>query len=185
MEMNSSVRGLDEAMKAIGEAFPNNPREARTILNGGMRRAASRTILAEAKQRALEGDGSGALSEALGIRAQSRRKIQTRRVVGGVEIVPVRGNLKAMALYINHYYTARGRTPKSGMLLSGIRHGHLVEFGTVEMAARPFLWPAARSQFAPYMQRVAEDMKRVIARRVALRNRKAPMSRRARLTGRG
>jgi hypothetical protein len=166
MDMSARVQGLDSAMEAMAAAFPADAKVQRQILTGAMRRSAAQTILKDAKQRALESDGSGALSEALGIRNRSRRAIKTARTVAGVEITPIRSNLKAMAMYINHYYTARGRTPKSGMLLSGIRHGHLVEFGSVNNTPRPFLWPAAQSSMAPYMQRLAAEMRHQIDQRV-------------------
>lgn len=166
MEVAVRIEGLDGAMKAMLDAFPADPKVQRQVLNGAMRRSALQTIVMDAKQRALAGDGSGALSESIGVRAKGLRRLRTSRAVAGVEVAPIRGNLKAMQMYISHYYTAQGRTPKPGMLLSGIRHGHLIEFGTFRTAARPFLWPAASSQLSPYMQRIAAEMRRDIERRV-------------------
>lgn len=145
-------------MKAMLAAFPKDERRQRGILNASMRSASKDTILADAKQRALRGDGSGALSESLGIRATSKRKLKMRMAVAGVEIVPVRTNMKAMALYIQHYYTAQGRTAPAKMLTSGIRHGHLVEFGSVNNPAYPFLWPAAQAGQSAYTNRFAADL---------------------------
>jgi hypothetical protein len=166
MDVGVRVVGLEDAMKAMTDAFPNNPREQRGILNSAMRRSAAQTILLEAKQRALQGDGSGALSESLGIRNKSLRKIKTSRSVAGVEIAPIRTNRRAMAMYIDHYYSRAGRVAPAFMVLSGIRHGHLIEFGTVYSAARPFLWPAAEGQLSPYMQRVAAEMRKQIDNRL-------------------
>jgi hypothetical protein len=171
MDMSARMEGLDEAMEAMQAAFPSDHDEQRKIVTGTIRRSAAKTILAEAKQRALAGDGSGALSESLGIRNLSRRRVQAARIAGGVEIAPIRRNLKAIALYIAYYYTALGRTPKTDIIESGIRHGHLVEFGTARSAASPFLWPAAKSGLSPYMQRMAEEMRQEIRRRVARKSR--------------
>jgi hypothetical protein len=154
------VEGLEQAMKAMQAAFPQNESRQRGILNASMRAASRDTILADAKRRARVGDGSGALSEALGIRAVSKRKLRMRRAVAGVEIAPIRSSMKAMAMYINYYYTQRGRTAPAKMLSSGIRHGHLVEFGSVNNAANPFLWPAARSQNSDYIGRFASDLRK-------------------------
>jgi hypothetical protein len=158
VDVSVKIEGLENAMKAMLAAFPTNERRQRGILNASIRTAATDTILADAKQRAKSGDGSGALSEALGIRATSKKKLKSRRVVAGVEIVPVRSNMKAMAMYIQHYYTAKGKTAPAKMLTSGVRHGHLVEFGSLNNPARPFLWPAAESKRSAYIGRFAADL---------------------------
>ena len=166
MEISAKVEGLEEALAAMRAAFPADPKAQRQILNRAMSDSAVATIVRDAKQHALAGDSSGALSESIGVRPKSLRRVKTSRAVAGVEVVPIRSNLKAMRMYIQHYYTARGRTPKAFMILSGIRHGHLIEFGTVRHGPRPFLWPAAQSQLSPFMQRVAADMQRQIESRV-------------------
>ena len=151
VDVSIKIEGLEDAMKAMLAAFPANERRQRGILNASIRSAATNTILNDAKQRAKIGDGSGALSESLGIRATSKRKLKAKRVVAGVEIVPVRSNMKAMAMYIQHYYSAKGKTAPAKMLTSGVRHGHLVEIGSVNNSAKPFLWPAAESQKSAYI----------------------------------
>ena len=142
MEGKAQIVGLKEAMKSLQAAFPDNVKVQSQIINGAMGGSARKSFLPVAKQLAMRGDGSGALSESLGVRAQkaSRRKGKA----GGMEVVPVRSNRKALAKYINFYYTARGKTPPANILTSGIRHGHLVEFGVPRkgIAANPFLWPA-------------------------------------------
>lgn len=152
------VEGLEQAMKAMLAAFPQDERRQRGILNASMREASKSTILTDAKQRAARGDSSGALSEAIGIRATSKRKLKTRRVVAGIEITPVRSNMKAMAMYIQHYYTNKGKIAPAKMFTSGVRHGHLIEFGSVNNPAHPFLWPAAQSQKGAYINRFAADL---------------------------
>jgi hypothetical protein len=159
--VSAKIEGLEDAMKAIAAAFPSDPKKQKSLLNSSMRQASTATILKQAKILAMQGDGSGALSEALGIRAQGARKLRAKSLAAGIEIAPIRSNRKAMAMYINHYYTSRGRNAPAKMVASGIRHGHLVEFGSVNNApARPFLYPAATSQTNAYVSRFANDLKR-------------------------
>lgn len=166
MQLDSKVKGLDEAIKAMQAAFPNDPKKQRALVNGALRTSARKNILPTAKQRAMAGDGSGALSAALAVRAQSAKKLRSKGTPVGVEVVPVRNNVKAIAMYVQHYYTARGRIAPAGILSSGIRHGHLVEFGSVNNNARPFLWPAAQSGKAAYIQNVGAELKKSIERAV-------------------
>jgi hypothetical protein len=147
-------------MKAMAAAFPTDPKKQKALLGGSMRAAAADSILRQAKVLAMQGDGSGALSEALGIRTQPAKKIRTKRISAGVEVTPIRGNRTAMAMYINHYYTSRGRNAPAKMITSGIRHGHLVEFGTVHSPARPFLYPAASSKTSDYVSKFAASLKK-------------------------
>ena len=160
MEGKAKIKGLGSAMKAMAAAFPKDPRQQSRLLNSTMRTAAKGTMLIAAKGFALAGDGSGALSESLGIRNQSRRKVSAKNAAAGVEIVPVRHNPRAIAQYINHYYTSRGKTAPASVVTSGIRHGHLVEFGTVRTSARPFLWPAAQSGRAGYINRFSAILRK-------------------------
>jgi len=174
MEGSVKITGLKEAMKAMQAAFPKNPKQQRGLLNSAMRAAAKGTMLSTAKSLALRGDGSGALSESLGIRVQSRAKMRTKALVAaGIELVPIRDNAKAMALYINHYYTARGKTTPAKVVASGIRHGHLVEFGTVKTSARPFLWPAAQAGSAGYITKFSAVLKKKTEAAVRRRAKKA------------
>jgi len=154
------IEGLESAMAAMGAAFPKDPSQQSRLVNAAMRSAAVQTILVSAKLRAAAMDGSGALAESIGIRAKSRKKIMTARRVGGIEVTPIRYNAKAMAMYINHYYTQRGKNPDQSVAIDGIRHGHLVEFGSKNNAARPFLWPAARSKKTAYTNLFAKSLKK-------------------------
>ena len=172
MQFKAKIVGLEDAMAAMQAAFPKNPAQQKRLLNSGMRRAARNTILPSAKRRALRPDSSGALSESLGIRTQRVGKTRAKGVAAGIEITPVRANLKAMAMYINFYYTMRGKIAPAKMITSGIRHGHLVEFGSKNNAAHPFLWPAAQSRKRSYVNRFAKDLKRTIALAVRRRARK-------------
>jgi len=143
-----------KAIAAMGAAFPTDPKKQRGILNSSMRSAASE-MLADAKQRAITGDASGSLSESIGIRSKSKKSLAMSMAVAGVEITPVRYNPKAIALYLRFYYAGK-TAPRFG--IDGIRHGHLVEFGSKNNAARPFLWPAAQSNQQAYERKFAADL---------------------------
>lgn len=163
MEITYKIKGLDDALKAIEAAFPKDPKMARKILNQSMSGAAKKNIIPAAKQMALIGDGSGALSEAIAPRAVSARRAYSEGVAASIHITPVRSNRSAMLRYINFYYTAKGRVAPAKMVTSGIRHGHLIEFGTSKQSARPFLWPAAQSGRAAYAQAFADSVGKKIA----------------------
>jgi len=159
VQATAEMQGLQSALKAMRAAFPKDAKKQKQILNGAMRASANKSILPTAKLLAKQGDGSGALSEALGIRNMNARTLRKNGVPAGIQVVPVRANMKAMALYVAHYYTSRGKTPPPGILTSGIRHGHLVEFGSAHNTASPFLWPAASAGKPSYIRGFAGEMK--------------------------
>jgi hypothetical protein len=150
MELTVKVEGLKSALKAMNAAFPRNPRQQQRLLSAAARQAAKTAMLPTAKSLAMRGDSSGALSESLDVRLQSRRKLRRRGIAAGAEIVPVRFNVEAIRKYVQHYYINRGKTPSIDILASGIRHGHLVEWGFThasgkEVTGHPYLWPAGRT----------------------------------------
>ena len=160
MEGSAKVMGLKDAVAAMGAAFPKDPEKQRRLLNASMRAGAKPTMLADAKLRAASFDGSGALSESLGIRAISKARALRSGKVAGIYITPVRQNLKAIAKYLSFYRRNSGR-----QVIDGIRHGHLVEFGHAtrgggHVAARPFLWPAAQSQSGAYKTSFAASLRK-------------------------
>jgi len=168
----AKMDGLEDAMRALAAAFPGNAKKQQQVLNGAIRFAARPTVLNQAKLLAMRGDGSGALSESLAMRQTPRRALAERGAAAGIDIVPVRHNRKAMSLYVNHYYVARGLTPPANIVASGIRHGHLVEFGSVNNSARPFLWPAAQAETPAYRARFAADLRKKIEEAVRRARRK-------------
>lgn len=147
-------------MKAMQAAFPADPKKQKQILNGAMRASANKAMVPIAKQRALQGDGSGALSESIAVRNMNARTLRKVGSAAGVQVTPVRSNRKAMMMYITHYYTSRGRVPHADMINSGIRHGHLVEFGSVNNGAQPFLWPAAAAGKGAYIRGFSAEMQK-------------------------
>ena len=175
MQPTVKVEGLDDAMRAMMAAFPKDAKTQGQIINKGIRRAAVKDLLPSIKARAMSYKDSGALAESIGVRAMPKRYVRTARAVGGMQIVPIRSNLKAMAMYINHHYTNKGRTAPAGMLLSGIRHGHLVEFGvpTRGIPARSFLWEPVPPRVSQYLITAAAEFKRDIEARVNRRAKKS------------
>jgi hypothetical protein len=169
MEGGAKIRGLDDALRTLEAAFPNDPKKQQRMVHGAMGASSRKSFLPIAKQLALRGDSSGALSESLKVRVQPKRKRIGK--AGGMEIVPVRYNKKAMALYIQHYFTGRGKNPTGSVVIDGIRHGHLVEFGhdlvrggrvIGHVAAQPYLWPAARAGSGKYRAMFADELKKRI-----------------------
>ena len=161
MQANARLTGLSQAMLALAMAFPNDQKRKQQLLHSAMGGAARKTILPVAKQLADVADASGSLSAALKVRVMSKQKRRGR--AGGMELVPVRFNQKAIYDYIDFYYTRKGKSPPADIVASGIRHGHLVEFGSVHNAARPFLWPAAQAQAGAYTLIFADILRKRIA----------------------
>lgn len=160
MDGSVKIHGLDDVMRTLEKAFPNDTKKQQSLVHSAMGGAARKSILETAKQLAYRGDSSGSLSESLGVRVQNKRKRAGK--AGGMEVVPVRYNKKAIAKYIQHYYTDKGKNPDGNVIVDGIRHGHLVEFGTVGMPAYPFLWPAGRMQASNYRNQFADVLKKRI-----------------------
>ena len=166
MQASVNIDGLEDAIKAMAAAFPTNPKRQRQLVNTALRVSARKHMLPRAKQLAAIGDSSGALSESLAVRSQSSKKLRNKNIPAGVEIVPVRNNRKALALYIAHYYTAEGRTAPASILSSGIRHGHLVEFGSANNNAKPYLWPAAQGGQSGFVADVGKELAKATDRAV-------------------
>lgn len=166
MDGKARIQGLDEAMKTLVAAFPMDSKTQKSVLNAAIRKAANPTVVRRAKELALAGDGSGALSAAISARAMSQRKLREKNVSAGIEVVPVRFNPRALALYIQHYFTARGQAVPEGFFRGGLRHGHLVEFGTRNAPARPFMWPALAEQGMAYRAIFTASLRKAIETRV-------------------
>jgi hypothetical protein len=160
LEATMKVEGLKEAFDVIAKAFPKDPKKQRGILNAGMRSAAKKAIVPAAKQMALTGDSSGALSESITVRATSKKDLRRRGAVAGVKVVPLRSSIKAIQMYAAHYYTSRGLAPPTSLLADGIRHGHLVEFGSVHNNPSPFLLPASKAGRSAFTQIFVADLKK-------------------------
>jgi hypothetical protein len=166
IEVSAKIKGLEDAMKAMLEAFPSEPKKQQAILHSAMGSAARKTLLPTSKQLASSFDASGALSESLAVRAQPASVRRKRNVAASMALMPVRSNRRALALYINHYYTQNGLTAPASLLIRGIMHGHLVEFGSVNNSPTSFLWASAQANRSGYGNRFAIDLKRITEDRV-------------------
>lgn len=160
IEATAKIEGLEAALHAMRSAFPEDYKKQRSILNNSLSGAARAAIIPMAKQLALRGDESGALSKSIKPRARSYSKARRRGAVASVAITPHRMDAAAMAVYVNHYYSSKGLAPPAGLISGGIRHGHLVEFGTVKQAAQPFLYPALRTGFRPFLALFARSIEK-------------------------
>lgn len=171
LDVSVEIKGLDSAMKALEAAFPKNGKIQQQILHGAIGGAARKSIVPIAKQMALSGDGSGALSEAIKVRVRPKKRRYGQ--AAGMEITPVRSNKKAILKYIQHYYTNRGKNPGPEVISNGIRHGHLVEFGTKKVGPNPFLWPASERGAGLYRKLFGKELMKRIEQRVKREARKA------------
>lgn len=161
MLISAKIDGLEDAMKALQAAFPTDPRKQQKILHSSMGSAARKEILPASKQLALVGDASGALSEALAVRALPAKERRKRNTAASMIVTPVRSSTKALARYINHYYTQEGLTPPASLLIRGIMHGHLVEFGSVNNAPKSFLWASAQANRSKFTETFASELRRI------------------------
>lgn len=164
MEMRGEIKGLEAALKNLEEAFPKQAEEQRRLLNRAMAGSARKSMLPLAKSLALVGDGSGALSESLALRATSKGAAMRKGAAASMQITPVRDNKKAIAKYIAFYKKNSNMGTKE--LLSGIRHGHLIEFGTARTAAYPYLYPAMAQGKSAYISIFAGILENRIAAKV-------------------
>jgi len=160
IEATAKIDGLESALSAMRAAFPEKYKKQRSILNNSLSGAARKAIIPVAKQLALRGDESGALSKSIKPRARSYSKSRRRGAVSSVAITPHRMDAAAMAVYVNHYYSSKGLAAPAGLISGGIRHGHLIEFGTVNHPAQPFLYPALRVGFRPFLALFAKSIER-------------------------
>lgn len=146
------VDGLQDVLKAIHNIFPNDPTAERALLSQGMAASMRKHMLPMAKQLAASTNKSGALSESLAVRTVAKKHLRylPARANAAVRLVPVRMNYKAMTTYINYYYGRKGKLPPDSIWTSGIRHGHLVEFGSKNNSPKPYILPAVKAGKASF-----------------------------------
>jgi len=124
MKVDVQVRGLKELTETLTRVLPAKVQQkaVATALRkaaGPMVRAARASYKANAR--------SGSLAAAMAIwrnRKGERRRGST--TFASVELGPRRSNKRALVKYYSYY---RGK-PTPAQLRLGIRHGHLIEFGT-------------------------------------------------------
>lgn len=146
--MTVQIQGLQHLERLLTQTLPKTVQQS--VVAGALREAA-RPIVAAAKAGYRGLGGSGSLAQAT--TAWRNRKAERR---GGhfasVEVGPRRGDRKALALYYAYYRSRKGVAVKT--LRAGIRHGHLVEWGTKRATGRRIMTkafdtmgPQAVSQF--------------------------------------
>lgn len=114
-----------------------------------------------AQLNALKIAKSGSLAIAMGARYKrelSRATLFGKQVVEAavVSVGPIRRDSAARAAYTVYYHRSR--------LVTGIRHGHLVEYGTKHSPAMPFLRPAFDSRAAAVVRGYGLELRTAIDR---------------------
>lgn len=128
---------------------------------------ASKPMVKLAKDFAKKGDTSGALSIAIGPLRGSKASTRQGRKAGTIFIGPRRSNRRAMAVYVDFYFNRTGRSISPAEFQDGIRHGHLIEFGTKRQAKQPFLRPAFDAQARPTVKRFGKVLAKEIDKALA------------------
>ena len=121
-------------------------------------RAGAKIVQAAAKANAHKSKhpSSGALAESVGIKAK-RFGRGGKGSVSSLWVGALRSDKKAVAQYAGFYGKASVKS-----INGGIRHGHLVEFGTKHQEARPWLYPALKGN----EQAVVNRFRTVLSKRI-------------------
>ncbi|NNF65984.1 MAG: hypothetical protein HKM98_00580 [Gammaproteobacteria bacterium] len=112
--------------------------------------------------RNLVSKRSGALARSIG---KYSKKGRFNDEIGTVSVGPKRNVKAAVSLY-QQYYGKRATGSKSKKKRDGIRHGHLIEFGTKHSPARPFLRPAFHANVTRVVKGFSAELKKSIAKTV-------------------
>ncbi len=155
------VLGLRELERKLTQQIPKKAQAK--VVNRALRKAA-KPMVQTARLRARRGK-SNALSIAMSIwQVKKRTKL---RNFGSVEFGPRRNNKRAIAAYWDFY---AARTPTASDIINGIRHGHLVEWGTKTTPAHPFMRPAldahGRQTIADFGKILGREIEKEAARGV-------------------
>jgi HK97 gp10 family phage protein len=142
------VDGLREVQKLLVEQLPAR---ARTRVLARALRAGAVPMRDAARINAAGLGGSGALAKSMGIWT---RKRSGRDTAASVEIGPRRSSKAALARYFSYY----GKKPTPKQMAAGLRHGHLVEWGTRRTPPRRFMQRA----FDAHAERAVEIFRRDI-----------------------
>lgn len=133
--VSMNVKGLQELRRTMEEKLP---KQVQSNVMAAALKEAGRPMKNAAKANARRGR-SGALAQAITFWNEKKKVRDKKGKFARVHLGPKRSLRGA----IKKYYAYYGRKNVSiAALKNGIRHGHLVEFGTSKMAARPFLRPA-------------------------------------------
>jgi len=147
------VLGLKELEDKLVRTIPA---KAQTKVLRRALRIASRPMLNSARSKARRGKSN---SLAIAMSVWNVRQGQRRRTAASIEVGPRRNNKRALVAYYNFY---KGKTPTPQQLINGIRHGHLVEWGTKGTPAHPFMRPAMDA----HGQEVIRNFGRILGREI-------------------
>lgn len=159
MTVSASLQGFPELQRELGKLGREATQKA------SLRRAVRRSVEPTAEiMRGMAPRASGALAISIGIgtRLAKRQQAQHRRMF--------RDDRAAVEMFVGPSYN----------LGAGGRHGHLLEFGTINMAPQPFVRPAWDQDKDAVLARMKAEIWADIQRTVARAERRA-----ARLAARG
>lgn len=142
----SGFRELGEAMRLLSSEVSNKAARAATAAAAGVvKKAARGRVIANDSKNGTSVD-TGSLRDAIIVKKLSKAESQ---------------------LTSEHIVTVRGRGKpynKKGRKIDRAPHAHLVEFGTVNMAAEPFLRPAIDNSVRPAIEAMADKLRKAIAK---------------------
>jgi HK97 gp10 family phage protein len=167
VKINIEVLGLKHLEDVLLRQIPAEARQG--VMVGALKEAA-KPIVAAAKQGYSALDGSGSLAIATST-WRSRRAERHGNHFASVEVGPRRSNRKALAAY--YVYYGRKLTPRA--LNNGIRHAHLVEWGTARgMRAHRVMTRAFDSQAPAAVKSFTSILGKRIERATARMGRRQP-----------
>lgn len=151
------VRGLKE-LDAVLSRLPT--KVAGRPLRAALRRAAQPMLEAartNAEKVGIRGFDSGALAAAMVARSRQRGRGTSAAVIIG----PAYKAPRALSIYNE----ARARNFNAKKPIETIRFGHLVEFGTVDTPAQPFMRPAFAATSRQVVDRFAGELRKALEAR--------------------
>ncbi len=145
------VTGLRELNQFLVEKLP--AKAAGRTLNRALR-VAAKPIVAAAKNNAKRARNPHSFALSQSIQAWvARKRIRKHGLAGSLMIGPRRSHKPALVAYYD-FYDSKRLTPQA--LENGIRHGHLVEWGTSQSSANPFMRPALDQNAARFIRSFAD-----------------------------
>lgn len=166
MKVTVEITGLRELRETLTRSLP--AKVQRKAVASALRNAAQPMVkAAKASYRALGGSGSLAVATGVWRNRKAERK-GSALTFASIEVGPRRSNRRALATYYAHY---RGRTPTPHQLSLGIRHGHLVEWGTTHSAARRIMTRVFDTHARAAVERFGGELARAIEKEAERRGR--------------
>jgi len=162
------IHGLADVDKLLRKTLPEKAQRntVRKIMH-----VAARPMVKDLKRQYKALGGSGSL--ALATRSWNVTKGFKGRFKGSIDVGPKRNSLRALKRYFSYYYPNQ-RIPAT-RLTTGIRHGHLVEWGTEHSQGRAILKSTSARMFSAVTKeftRVAGEIIDRESRRFAARQKR-------------